>query len=679
MSSDILKKALKEGGFYDSNHIWNSLVTIPGDNRLYRKRVETLIIRNGKEIFLKKKPSGEYKLPGGSTEKDIPDDRQAINECREEARINVKDIYYTGIRYTKMYDHSGNSWRNTLPIEYDGCVTDVYIAEYSSKDHGSVNELDQDKFIASGRFYPFKECMKIFNKYHREALSMYINNKKDKPKSITESYIGNFFSNMRLLKTIGKNPEVEMSAVDTIISSLKKYYLELKSSSKVKRKLKEKKKDDEYINFYPALTFTFPDNEIINIALCFEQNPGDVTDGAATKTKDYGYIVLIYPSFFNESKEVQRFTILHEIAHIRLGHVEDSNTHRKYLLFGDDDTNEYRAKLAAKGKSMYTEVNADLYAMLSGAKLYTILKASIGKDSDDEFDYTITNAELANRYSRVYKSYNTIKAYHNLFEFSLYDMVCLGLHDVIYESANSLSKEDKKNLFNFLYEKLIRNPIKESFNNEKDIFDLDYEKRYYNILMENSSVCENSNTIHKFIKEKNIVSNILLESIKGIHKKINSDSYVVENTSKYSIFYIDNLMSTLIKESSNHYVDNYNIKELDKFVSYYKDKYYIENTVTEVEKEPEHIVRSDYSLYMEMKRSELPDSEFGLIIDGERKYPLESRKHVLSAIRLFGHCPKGHEEELAKNILSRMRKYKIPISAIGEKNRLKNYITKTDN
>ena len=64
-----VNEAIKNGGFYGRNGLWNSIKKLNGDPRLYRERVETIIIRNNKEVYCKKKPNGEYFLPGGSTEK----------------------------------------------------------------------------------------------------------------------------------------------------------------------------------------------------------------------------------------------------------------------------------------------------------------------------------------------------------------------------------------------------------------------------------------------------------------------------------------------------------------------------------------------------------------------------------------------------------------------------------
>lgn len=72
------------------------------------------------------------------------------------------------------------------------------------------------------------------------------------------------------------------------------------------------------------------------------------------------------------------------------------------------------------------------------------------------------------------------------------------------------------------------------------------------------------------------------------------------------------------------------------------------------------------------ERSELSDDIFG--IPSQRKYPLNDKKHVEQAIRMFNHVDKKFESELADNILDAMEKYHISTNTVGDKNRLKKYI-----
>lgn len=79
------------------------------------------------------------------------------------------------------------------------------------------------------------------------------------------------------------------------------------------------------------------------------------------------------------------------------------------------------------------------------------------------------------------------------------------------------------------------------------------------------------------------------------------------------------------------------------------------------------------SSLLEMKRSELDDSEFGL--PELRKYPMPDKDHVLSAIRFFNYVSPENEKELARNIKKKMKQYNISTDRVGDKNRLKKYLT----
>lgn len=61
----------------------------------------------------------------------------------------------------------------------------------------------------------------------------------------------------------------------------------------------------------------------------------------------------------------------------------------------------------------------------------------------------------------------------------------------------------------------------------------------------------------------------------------------------------------------------------------------------------------------EEKRSELPDSEFG--IESKRKFPLNTAEHVRSAIKLFGHAEEADKKHLAKRIMSKAKEYNIEV------------------
>ena len=71
-------------------------------------------------------------------------------------------------------------------------------------------------------------------------------------------------------------------------------------------------------------------------------------------------------------------------------------------------------------------------------------------------------------------------------------------------------------------------------------------------------------------------------------------------------------------------------------------------------------------------RNQLPDDVFG--IPSLRKYPMPDRPHVLQAVKMFSHCPKGYEKELADNIKKKMQEYNIPKESVSPNNPLYKYL-----
>ena len=72
----------------------------------------------------------------------------------------------------------------------------------------------------------------------------------------------------------------------------------------------------------------------------------------------------------------------------------------------------------------------------------------------------------------------------------------------------------------------------------------------------------------------------------------------------------------------------------------------------------------DLDINLETSRAKLKDNQFG--IPEDRKYPLDSKKHVLSAIKLFGHAEETKKKALAKRIKTAADKYKIKISKTSQ-------------
>ena len=120
-----------------------------------------------------------------------------------------------------------------------------------------------------------------------------------------------------------------------------------------------------------------------------------------------------------------------------------------------------------------------------------------------------------------------------------------------------------------------------------------------------------------------------------------------------------------------------------RYQSYYLERdvsFYIYGKVSKTVELEEyaHDVTS-YELYTTLcemssaERNKLPDSVFG--IPDKRKYPLDSVKHVKSAIKFFNYVDSEDEEKLARNIKKAIKKYNVVVKDVGDKNRFSKYYT----
>ena len=111
-------------------------------------------------------------------------------------------------------------------------------------------------------------------------------------------------------------------------------------------------------------------------------------------------LVVVTPEYFTMSKETKKYVLLHEIGHIRLDHLNPKNI--PVDLFGKPIFDKLRTENILSGKTMYTELNADLYAILNGAKLYTILDVAHKQDFDSEKNpFIYSNYEIADRFKKA--------------------------------------------------------------------------------------------------------------------------------------------------------------------------------------------------------------------------------------------------------------------------------------
>lgn len=165
-----LDKALKQGGFYGTNGVWNSLVKV--DGRVLRGRVEVLVFKKKQQqifMHIKNYDEKKYRIPGGSYEKDTPNYIQAQNEVNEEARIKVKNLVNTGEHYVKLYKNPAPLYGSNFT--WVGNYTEVYIGEYDGVYTGKIADEDKDENMYKyGKFYDISEVYPIMNDVHKKII-----------------------------------------------------------------------------------------------------------------------------------------------------------------------------------------------------------------------------------------------------------------------------------------------------------------------------------------------------------------------------------------------------------------------------------------------------------------------------------------------------------------------------
>ena len=214
-------RIVRYGGYYGEEGIWNSIIYDKESGKYLRERVETLIINKDK-VFLRMIPGSKnkYRLPGGSTEKGLTLEAQAINECNEESKLNIKNIYYTGIKYTNLRK---SDWVKKLPFQWEGTLSHVFVANYAGKHKQPIHKIDEDNDMSkNGKFYKISEVYSILSPEHQKAIDRYfrhrrkrkLNKKIDKLKeSIDDKRINTSYE---ILKEINN---METSYTDDVIIS----------------------------------------------------------------------------------------------------------------------------------------------------------------------------------------------------------------------------------------------------------------------------------------------------------------------------------------------------------------------------------------------------------------------------------------------------------------------------
>ena len=164
-----LEQIIQNRGFYNIDGDWNSILTFddhPG--KLFRGRVEVFIFNRFGDVFMSVYSHG-YRIPGGSLELNRSHKYQVETEAREEARINLGTIQYTGYSYFRYFKKKYTS----CPVHWDGTYNEVYIADFKSWYNGPIKKsVRDDQMCNNGKFIPYAHAIKFLNYHHLRALKL---------------------------------------------------------------------------------------------------------------------------------------------------------------------------------------------------------------------------------------------------------------------------------------------------------------------------------------------------------------------------------------------------------------------------------------------------------------------------------------------------------------------------
>lgn len=165
-----LGRIIKDEGYYDINNNWNSILTFneyPG--KIFRGRVEVLILNKNSDIFMVHYQDSNYRIPGGGIERFRSHKFQVEREAKEEALIELGKIIPTGVSYFRFF----NKKYEGLPIHWDGTYNEVYIAYFKNWYYGNIpRKLRDDAMYRYGKFVPFEKAVNILNEHHKKALKL---------------------------------------------------------------------------------------------------------------------------------------------------------------------------------------------------------------------------------------------------------------------------------------------------------------------------------------------------------------------------------------------------------------------------------------------------------------------------------------------------------------------------
>ena len=273
---------------------YNACIKLKGYEPL-RARSEVIILNDKNQVYIPFNDDGTYELPGGSWNDGEDAMQAAIRETREEARINVKDVY----EYLPCIEYyEPDEWQKKhIPeeMQWYGNFNQVYIAMYDSHYDGIVEKEDQDPIAEKGKFYNIKDIKDKLDPGHLIAIEAYLY------RGLRDRFIEDDIEANNLIRSTNKN--TILLSETPLQSSLdkdfkKKGYKSLSSFRKVRmtKAIIDKYKDQSKILIHQDPDdkgYFFMDGDKL-VAIVAVDNGGDSGD-----LKDYKCIscIEVFPEY----------------------------------------------------------------------------------------------------------------------------------------------------------------------------------------------------------------------------------------------------------------------------------------------------------------------------------------------------------------------------------------------
>lgn len=564
----------------------------------YRPRVETLVIRNGKDVFLRMYDTCEenslyrYRLPGGSLDNDSTKEQQAENETNEEALLSISEIHNTGLSYYHYYKDGKLLKGGDICIKYKGTISDIFIAKYKGKvDKSTIEKHDLDNDMATnGKFYPIIKVCQLLRPEHIEAIMN---------SGLVDD---NVKGSVRLIlrgdkKTkIPEAPVKESTNLSLLGNDIPKNVTLYHASPVQGIKYIEPRQTGMYKDLGPVVFAS----RYKSFAACFGTYWDDTTMKQGTDPDDLEKASMwIIDKAYDWSKPCSMYILEND------GSFKELKGHPHEYI----SPNKIKVKKEIKFNSFYAMIkayNIEIYDYATKQKLTVTESIVTEMTTTSSVDDNHTKGESMNL-----SSFKKIK-------------ISKSIIDKMKKMIKSLSHIRLDNTEGYIYTDK-NNPVavivvETKENGRKWIQALEVFGEYKN---------------HGLSKQLlDVAVNELSATELSVNKK---------NDVAYSLY------------------KKYGFKTKSETDTMYMMT--LESNVTEA--------KSIGANTTGMKRSELPDEMFG--IPSQRKYELDTEKHVRSAIKLFNWVDPKYEKELATNIIKRMKYFNITDVNVGPKNRFGKY------